>query len=223
MAPAWLLKVLYNGMRLLYNGYTLLLITNNEYIGIGRYCIKARIPGGEFDGEIRLITYFNRRGLSIYSYPQTIPNSVMFCNDSAQVSRANTRYGWSRSTFSHGQLYVALSRVTDVRKLFVLYYPESNRATGSYLFYTILKVLELLFMKKYYYNYEYETFPVCCHSSIHLLIIVLFSPNPSFIAFFLKYTLLSLSFASCGLRNLHCCWITWRGRPFPISRFTTIF
>ena len=112
MAPAWLLKVLYNR-------YTLLLITNNEYIGIGRYCIKARILGGEFDGEIRLITYFNRRGLSIHSYPQTIPNSVMFCNDSEQVSRANARYGWSRSTFSHGQLYVALSRVTDARKLFV--------------------------------------------------------------------------------------------------------
>ena len=140
MAPAWLLKVLYNR-------YTLLLVTNNEYIGIGRYCIKARILGGEFDGEIRLIPRINllqqKGGLSIYSYPQTIPNSVMFCNDSEQVSRANTRYGWSRSTFSHGQLYVAPSPVTDVRKLFALYYPGSNRATGSYLFYTILKVTEL--------------------------------------------------------------------------------
>ena len=31
--------------------------------------------------------------------------------------------------------------------------------SGSYLFYIILKVIELqivLFMKKYYYNYEYE-------------------------------------------------------------------
>ena len=39
---------------------------------------------GKYDLYLAL-TYFSRRGLSIYSYPQTIPNSVMFCNDSEQV------------------------------------------------------------------------------------------------------------------------------------------
>ena len=50
-------------------------------------------------------------------------------------------------------LFDTILKVTELQE--VICY----RATGSYLFYTILKEIELqiiLFMKKYYYNYEYE-------------------------------------------------------------------
>jgi hypothetical protein len=101
---------------------------------LGRRCIQARILGGFFDGEERLLPRIKLNS-SADELPYVI-SRVQFPVRLCFAMTINKGQGQSFDTvgvdlripvFTHGQFYVAMSRVTDVNRLAVLL-PEDGRS-----------------------------------------------------------------------------------------------
>jgi hypothetical protein len=114
-------------------------------IGLTKHVIHARILTGDRRGEETLIPR-----IQLDSLPGEVPFQlsrrqfpVKLCfaitiNKSQGQSLETVGIDLRTSAFSHGQLYVALSRVTDVRKLTVLL-PEGRTTTDNVVFPEVLK------------------------------------------------------------------------------------
>ena len=91
-----------------------------------KHCIEARILGGEFDGQPRVLfraLLTTNKGDFPFLLTQKHPIRVCFAmtvNKSQGQSLDLVGIDLKTSSFSHGQLYVALSRVTDVSRLALL-------------------------------------------------------------------------------------------------------
>jgi len=101
--------------------------------------------GGEFDGGIRLIPRIkltSKEG----DYPWVLSRKqfpihlcfAMTINKSQGQSLSVVDIDLSLSCFSHGQLYVALSRVTDVQRLSILFHPFKNQCTDNVVYSEVL-------------------------------------------------------------------------------------
>lgn len=93
-----------------------------------RYCIGARILGGKFDGQPRILfrasLKTNDGDFPFKLTRKQFPIRVCFArtvNKSQGQSLDLVGVDLRTSSFSHGQLYIALSRVTDVSKLALLF------------------------------------------------------------------------------------------------------
>jgi hypothetical protein len=101
--------------------------TRLQITRLTRNCIEARILGGDFDGELRLIPRVKLTSLQ-GELPYVIvriqfPVCLCFAmtiNRSQGQSFKVVGVDLRHSVFSHGQFYVAMSRVTDVNNLSVL-------------------------------------------------------------------------------------------------------
>jgi hypothetical protein len=114
-------------------------------LGLTKHVIHARILTGDRKGQETLIPR-----IQLNSLPNEVPFQltrrqfpVKLCfaitiNKSQGQSLQTVGIDLRTSPFSHGQLYVALSRVTDVRKLTVLL-PENRKTTHNIVFPEVLK------------------------------------------------------------------------------------
>ena len=99
---------------------------------ITRRCMEVRINGGDFDGQYRLIyrcTLLNSTAFGFTIRRTQFPIRLAFImtiNKSQGQSLQTVGINLRSPVFSHGQLYVALSRTTDVRRLSVLFLPENK-------------------------------------------------------------------------------------------------
>jgi hypothetical protein len=110
-----------------------------------RNCIEARILGGDFDSHIRLIPRIklssNRGELPYIVTRIQFPVRLCFAmtinksqGQSFDVVGVDLRF----SVFSHGQLYVAISRVTDVGNLSVLLPEEGDTKVENIVYPEVL-------------------------------------------------------------------------------------
>lgn len=128
--PVMLLRNLYPSQGLC-NG-TRLSVTR-----ISSRCIEARILSGEFAGQLRMLSRIKLTSTSgelpfIVTRVQ-FPIRLSFAitvNKSQGQSLSTVGVDLRHSVFTHGQLYVALSRVTTVTGLSILL-PAATRATES--------------------------------------------------------------------------------------------
>ena len=109
-------------------------------------CIEGRILGGEFDGQKRLL-FRVKLTTSDAKDPFTLTQKqfpIWLCfavtvNKSQGQSLGTVGVDLRTSCFSHGQLYVAFSRVTDVSWLSVLFDPSnSDQKTDNVVFPEVL-------------------------------------------------------------------------------------
>jgi hypothetical protein len=113
---------------------------------VSRRCLEVRINGGDFDGQSRLIF---RCALSTseelhFTLTRTqFPIRLAFAmtiNKSQGQSLHHVGVDLRSPVFTHGQLYVALSRTTDVRGLSVLFSPKNeNRSTDNIVYPEVLQ------------------------------------------------------------------------------------
>ena len=109
-------------------------------------CIEGRILGGEFDDQKRLL-FQVKLTTSDAKDPFTLTRKqfpIRLCfavtvNKSQGQSLGTVGVDLRTSCFSHGQLYVAFSRVTDVSWLSVLFDPSnSDQKTDNVVFPEVL-------------------------------------------------------------------------------------
>jgi ATP-dependent exoDNAse (exonuclease V) alpha subunit len=92
----------------------------------------VRINGGDFDGQYRLIyrcTLPNNHTFGFTLRRTQFPVRLAFAmtiNKSQGQSLQTVGIDLRVPVFAHGQLYVALSRTTDVRRLSILFSPENR-------------------------------------------------------------------------------------------------
>ena len=111
---------------------TRLVVTN-----LGRRCIEGRILGGQFHGQIRLIPRIKLNS-NEGQLPWVVTRTqfpvrlclAMTVNKSQGQSFTSVGVDLRRSVFTHGQLYVALSRVTSIDGLSVLHLEGETTATN---------------------------------------------------------------------------------------------
>ena len=112
---------------------------------LGQRCIEARILGGEFHGQLRLISRIKLTTtesdmpyiLSRQQYPIRLC-FVITVNKSQGQSLKTVGVYLRTSTFTHGQLYVALSRVTSAQGVTVLLYENSDGKTNNVVYPEVL-------------------------------------------------------------------------------------
>ena len=133
-APIILLRNLYPKLGLC-NG-TRLRLTH-----ISRTCLEGNILGGEFNGETRLIPRIllntTEGELPWIISRKQFPIRLCFAmtvNKSQGQSLDTVGVDLRAPPFTHGQLYVALSRVADVSRLCVLF-PERNDGKADNIVY----------------------------------------------------------------------------------------
>ena len=112
--------------------------TRVRIVELGRNCLKVAILGGTHDGEIRLIPRIqltsSEEDLPFLLTRKQFPIRLCFAmtvNKSQGQSLQHVGVDLRTGAFAHGQLYVALSRVTSVDGLTVLQSDiESTRTTN---------------------------------------------------------------------------------------------
>ena len=116
---------------------------------IGTYTLQARLLGGDHDGELHIIPR-----ISLTSVEGELPFTLTRRQFPVRVCFAmtiNKSQGQTLKTvgldlripvFCHGQLYVALSRVTDVAKMTVLL-PEGSDKTKNIVYPEVLSSVDL--------------------------------------------------------------------------------
>ena len=137
-APIILLRNLYPASGE-YNG-TRMIITR-----LGRRCIEARILGGEFHGQLCLIPRIKLTTtesdmpyiLSRRQYPICLC-FAMTVNKSQVQSLKTVGVDLRTSAFTHGQLYVALSRITSAQGVTVLLFENGDRKTNNVVYPEVL-------------------------------------------------------------------------------------
>ena len=107
--------------------------------------IEAKILGGEFDGHIhlipRIIMASNEDDLPYIIRRRQFPVRLCFAmtiNKSQGQSFQTLGIDLRTPVFTHGQLYVAMSRVTDVRQLTVCVSPETSEKVMNIVFPEVL-------------------------------------------------------------------------------------
>ena len=112
---------------------------------LGRRCIEARILGGEFHGQLRLIPRIKLTTtesdmpyiLSRRQYPIRLC-FAMTVNKSQGQSLKTVGVDLRTSAFTHGQLYVALSRVTSAQGVTVLLSENGDGKTNNVVYPEVL-------------------------------------------------------------------------------------
>lgn len=110
-----------------------------------RRCLEVRINGGDFDGKHRLI-YHSRlstsEGLHFTLTRLQFPVRLAFAmtiNKSQGQSLQYVGIDLRKPVFTHGQLYVALSRSTNVHNIVVLFAPSNvDRKTENIVYTEVL-------------------------------------------------------------------------------------
>ena len=109
--------------------------TRISILSIGQKCLKVRILGGEFDGNISLLPIISlsttETELPLVFTRKQFPIKLSFAmsvNKSQGQTLGIVGLNLQYSAFTHRQLYVALSKVTDVKNLAVLHKGHSNQA-----------------------------------------------------------------------------------------------
>lgn len=112
---------------------------------IGRNCLKAAILGGTFDGEIRLLPR-----IKLSTSPEDLPFillrkqfPIILCfaitvNKSQGQSFPHVDVDLRSEAFTHGQLYIALSRVICLSGLTLLLSENTLRETNNIVFPEVL-------------------------------------------------------------------------------------
>ena len=99
---------------------------------MARRCLEVRINGGEFDGQYRLIyrcMLSNNTAFGFTLRRTQFPVRLAFAmtiNKFQGQSLQRVGIDLRSPVFAHGQLYVALSRTTDVKGLSILFSPENT-------------------------------------------------------------------------------------------------
>lgn len=113
-----------------------------------KYTIVGRILGGAFHGQERVIPriklHSNDEALGFRFSRTQIPVRLCFAmtiNKAQGQSFEHVGLDLRTSVFSHGQFYVAVSRVTDVHNLLVLYRPESGGKVQNIVYPEVLLTL----------------------------------------------------------------------------------
>ena len=110
---------------------------------MSRYIIEARIMGGAMDGQRRLIPRI-RTTVDVGSFKITrtqFPIRLCYAitvNKSQGQTLSTVGLDLRSNCFAHGQLYVALSRVTDVSRLSVLLKSEKDHLTENVIWPEVL-------------------------------------------------------------------------------------
>ena len=113
-----------------------------------RRCLEGRLLGGDHDGELRIIPRIPLTSLEgelpfILTWRQ-FPVKLCFAmtiNKSQGQSLKTVGLDLRVPMFSHGQLYVALSRVTDVSNLTVLLPEQANSNTTNIVYPEVLEFM----------------------------------------------------------------------------------
>ena len=112
---------------------------------LGRRCIEARILGGEFHGQLRLIPRIKLTTtksdmpyiLSRRQYPIRLC-FAMTVNKSQGQSLKTVGVDLRTSAFTHGQLYVALSQVTSAQRVTVLFSENGDGKANNVVYPEVL-------------------------------------------------------------------------------------
>lgn len=120
--------------------WTRLIITR-----LGRRCIEGRMLGGEFNGQLRLIPRIKLTTTENY-LPYILTRrqySIRLCfamtvNKSQVQSLETVGVNVRTSAFTHGQLYVALSRVTTLQGITILMAENSDGKINNIVYPEVL-------------------------------------------------------------------------------------
>ena len=117
---------------------------------LSRHVIEARILAGEFKGRVHLIPRIllvtRKEQLNYELQRKQFPVQLCFAitiNKSQGQSLQAVGVDLRVPAFSHGQLYVALSRVTDVGRLTVLYSSKDVETTRNVVYSEVLEQFRL--------------------------------------------------------------------------------
>ena len=129
--------------------------TGMSIFSIGQQCLKVRILGGEFDGNISLLPRISLSStetelpfvLTQKQFPIKLSFAMSVNKLQGQILGIvglNLQY----SAFTHGQLYVTMSRVTDVKNLAVLHKGHFNQACTDNIVYpeVLIRSISLFFI-----------------------------------------------------------------------------
>lgn len=116
---------------------------------IGRYNLEGQHFGRDHDGELKIIPRIPLTSVEgelsfIFTQRQFPVRScfAMTINKSQSQSLKTVGLNLCLLVFCHGQLYVALSRVTDVAKMTVLLSEQSERKTENIVYPEVLEVVQ---------------------------------------------------------------------------------
>lgn len=105
---------------------------------IERHCLEAKILKGESNGELKIIPWIKLTTSEgdLLFIPARKQFPIRFCfsmtvNKTPDPSIKAVGIDLCTSTFTHGQLYVSFSRITDVKKLFVLFRKDGDQKTDN--------------------------------------------------------------------------------------------
>jgi len=116
--------------------------TRMRVLGIGRNCLQVAILGSKWDGEVRLLSRIKLTTSEedlpfILEKKKQFPIRVCFAmtvNKSQGQSLQQVGVDLRTNPFTHGQLYVALSRVTSLDGLTILPSPGTPALTQNVVF-----------------------------------------------------------------------------------------